>query len=86
MWGNKQSHSNRRAVLSNINSPGTGILSIDSQSINNTSQGLTKQISDLQAALAVQQTNLTNVYSQVNATLQELPVLESQISQQLASA
>ena len=77
---------NLSAVLSNINSPGTGILSIDSQSINNTSQGLTKQISDLQAALAVQQTNLTNVYSQVNATLQELPVLESQISQQLASA
>ena len=77
---------NLSAVLSNINAPGTGILSLDSQSITSTSQGLTKQISDLQAALAVQQTNLTNVYAQVNATLQELPMLESQISQQLASA
>jgi len=33
----------------------------------------------------VQQANLTTVYSRVNTTLQELPLLESQISQQLAS-
>jgi flagellar hook-associated protein 2 len=76
---------NLSTVLSNINSPGTGILSLDAQSVTSTSQGLTKQISDLQAALAVQQTNLTAVYAQVNTTLQELPLLESQISQQLAS-
>jgi flagellar capping protein FliD len=72
-------------VLSNINGAGAGILTLDSQSVNNTSQGLTKQILDLQAALAVQQTNLTAIYSRVNTTLQELPLLESQISQQLAS-
>jgi flagellar hook-associated protein 2 len=77
---------NLSTVLSNVNSPGTGILSLDSQSITNTSQGLASQIIDLQAALAVQQTNLTAVYARVNATLQELPVLESQISQQLAGA
>ena len=72
-------------MLSNINSPGTGILSLDSQSLNNTSQGLSRQLSDLQAALLVQQANLTTVYSRVNTILQELPLLESQISQQLAS-
>jgi flagellar hook-associated protein 2 len=76
---------NLSTVLSNINSPGTGILSLDSQSVNSTAQSLSKQISDLQAALAVQQTNLTAVYAQVNTTLQELPLLENQISQQLAS-
>jgi len=32
----------------------------------------------------VQQENLTKVYSQVNTTLQELPLLENQISQQLS--
>jgi len=76
---------NLSTVLSNINAPGTSILSLDSQSISSTSQSLTKQIGDLQAALAVQRVNLTAIYAQVNTTLQELPLLESQISQQLAS-
>jgi len=75
---------NLSAVLSSVNSPGTGLLSIDAQSIANTSQGLTSQISDLQASLAVQQQNLTLVYSQVNITLQELPLLQNQISSQLS--
>jgi flagellar hook-associated protein 2 len=77
---------NLTTVLANINAPSTGILSLDAQSIASTSQGITSQVADLQAALAVQQVNLTKIYAQVNATLQELPVLESQISQQLASA
>jgi flagellar hook-associated protein 2 len=76
---------NLSTVLSNINSPGTGILSLDSQSLNNTSQDLFRKLSDLQATMAVQQVNLTAIYAQVNTTLQELPLLESQISQQLAS-
>ena len=76
---------NLSGVLSSINSSGTGILSLDSQSITSTSQGLIHQITDMQSALAVQQANLTSIYSQVNVTLQELPVLISQITQQLAS-
>jgi len=75
---------NLSQVLSNVNAAGVGLLSIDSQSVTNTSQGLTQQIADLQAALAVQQQNLTAVYSQVNVTLQQLPLLQSQISQQIA--
>ncbi len=72
-------------VVSSITQSGTGILSIDSQSLTNTSVSLGQQVSDLQAALAIQQANLTTVYAQVNATLQELPLLQSQISQQLSS-
>jgi len=76
---------NLSTVLTNINGAGTGILSLDAQSVTSTSQSLTKQITDLQASLLVQQTNLTAIYAQVNTTLQELPLLESQITQQLAS-
>ncbi len=75
---------NLSSVLASVNEPATGLLSIDAQGITSTSQGITAQIADLQAALTVQQANLTTVYSQVNATLQELPMLQSQISQQLA--
>ncbi|HET7106225.1 MAG TPA: flagellar filament capping protein FliD [Candidatus Acidoferrum sp.] len=76
---------NLSKVLTSINGAGTGILSLDAQSITNTSQGLTKQIADLQASLATQQTSLTAIYAQVNVTLQQLPLLENQISQQLGS-
>lgn len=72
-------------VINTINAPNTGILSLDSQSISSTAQNLTQQIDDLQAALILQEQNLTTVYSNVNATLQELPLLENQTSQQLAS-
>ena len=60
------------------------MLTLDAAGISSTSQGLTQQISDLQAALRVQEANLTAVYSKVNTTLQELPLLESQMTQQLA--
>jgi flagellar hook-associated protein 2 len=71
-------------VIQSLNGPGTGMLTLDAGSITSTSQGLTQQISDLQAALAAQEITLTSVYSKVNATLQELPLLESQMTQQLA--
>jgi flagellar hook-associated protein 2 len=77
---------NLSSVILSLTASGTGILSIDSQSVTNTAQDLTKQISDLQAALTVQEASLTSVYSKVNATLQELPLLQSQMAQQLASA
>jgi flagellar hook-associated protein 2 len=77
--------SNLSSVLTGLTDPSTGVLGLDSQGISQTSQDLTQQISDLQGALAVKQQNLTLVYAQVNATLQELPLLQSQLSQQLAS-
>lgn len=64
---------------------GSGELTLDAQGYTATSNDLTQQLSDLQAALAVQTTNLTATYAQVNDTLEELPLLQSQLSQQLAS-
>jgi flagellar hook-associated protein 2 len=75
---------NLSSVISTLATSSTGILSIDSQSISSTAQDLTRQISDLQAALSAQEASLTIVYAKVNATLQELPLLQSQMSQQLA--
>jgi flagellar hook-associated protein 2 len=72
-------------VINNITAPGSGVLTLDAQSVTSTAQDLNSQITDLQTALAAQELNLTSVYSTVNATLQELPLLESQITQQLAS-
>src|SRR6267142_3178457 len=73
---------NFASAITNMNS----ILNLDSQGITASSQSLSSQILDLQSALAAKQQNLILVYSKVNATLQELPLLQSQISQQLASA
>jgi flagellar hook-associated protein 2 len=77
---------NLSTVLTSLTDPSVGILGLDSQGISQTSQDLTQQIFDLQSSLATKQQNLTLVYAQVNATLQELPLLQSQLSQQLASA
>jgi flagellar hook-associated protein 2 len=73
------------SAIQSINDPSTGILALDSQGITQSGQDITNQISDLQAALTTQEQELTQVYSQVNVTLQELPLLESQMNQQLAS-
>ena len=78
--------SNLSNVLGNLIDPSSGALGLDAKGIAQSSQDITQHISDLQAALAIKQQNLTLVYSQVNATLQELPLLQSQLSQQLASA
>ncbi len=59
--------------------------SLDASGLTQSSLDLTNQISDLQAALAVQTQNLTAIYAQVNTTLQELPLLQQQLGQQLAS-
>ena len=77
---------NLSKVLSSVNSPGSGVLGLDANGITNTSQSLAQQVNDLQAAFNTKQANLILVYSQVNATLQELPLLQSQTQQQLAGA
>jgi len=76
---------NLSSAINSITGPAGGILTLDSQSVSSTAQNITQQISDLQAALLVQEQQLTTVYSKVNATLQELPLLENQVSQQLSS-
>jgi flagellar hook-associated protein 2 len=76
---------NLSSVIRNITAPNTGILTLDAQSLTSIGQDLNKQILDLQAALVIQEQSLTAVYSRVNATLQQLPLLQSQITQQLVS-
>ncbi|HKT46326.1 MAG TPA: flagellar filament capping protein FliD [Candidatus Acidoferrales bacterium] len=75
---------NLSSVLTNLTDPASGVLGIDATSISQSSRDLGQQIADLQAALSVRQQQLTQVYAQVNTTLQELPLLQSQLSQQLA--
>jgi flagellar hook-associated protein 2 len=75
--------SNLDNVLTNLTDPTAGALGLDQVGVEQNQRDIASQISDLQDALATQRTNLTNLYSQVNATLQELPLLEQQISQQL---
>ncbi len=73
-------------TVNSLVEPSTGILSLDASGIAQSSQDLASQISDLQAALTIKEQNLTTIYAQVNTTLQELPLLEQQTSQQLSSA
>jgi len=71
--------------LHNLTDSTAGPLGLDAKSLQQTSQQLGSHISDLQSNLAVKQANLILIYSQVNATLQELPLLQQQLSRQLAS-
>ena len=76
---------NLDALLTNLADPSAGTLGLDAKSLAQTSQDLGSHISDLQSNLAVKQANLILVYSQVNTTLQELPLLQQQLSRQLGS-
>jgi flagellar hook-associated protein 2 len=76
---------NLTATINNVSGPGNGILTLDAQSNTSQAQDLNQQITDLQQALTSQEAQLTTVYSQVNTTLQELPLLENQLNQQVAS-
>jgi flagellar hook-associated protein 2 len=76
---------NLNSVLNNVNGPATGELTLDSQTLSQSSSDLGSQITDLQSLLATQTQNLTAVYAQVNTTLEELPLLQQQLSQQLST-
>ena len=75
---------NLGTAINSLSGPG-GELALDAQGYSNSSLQLTQQIKDLQAALATKQQNLTQIYAQVNTTLEELPLLQQQLTQQLAS-
>jgi len=76
---------NFNTVLTGITDPNSGVLGLDHQGLIKSLLDLTNHISDIQANIAVQTSNLTAVYARVNTTLQELPLLQQQLSQQLAS-
>ncbi len=76
---------NLDTVLTNLTDPSSGTLGLDAKGLQQSSLDLGSSIADLQASLAVKQQNLILVYSQVNATLEELPLLQQQLSHQLGS-
>jgi flagellar hook-associated protein 2 len=78
--------SNLYSVLSNLIDPTSGALGLDAKGFAQSSQDVTNRITSLQAALAIKQQSLTLIYSQVNTTLQELPLLQAQLSRQLGTA
>ncbi len=72
-------------TMTSLNNPIDGPLALDLSSIQQTNQDLTNNINDFEANLAVQEQQLTTQYSQINAELQQLPMLQSQLSQELGS-
>ncbi len=72
-------------VLTQLTDPTTGTLAIDLTGMSQTNQDLTNQISDMQSTLNNQNQFLTAQYDQVQVALQELPLIQSQITQQLGS-
>lgn len=72
-------------IVSGIADPITGSIAQDMNGLSQTQTSLTQQISDFQDQLNTMQQQLTQEYVRVDTTLQQLPLLLQQISQQLQS-
>ena len=68
-----------------LNSPTIGPISLDLQTTRQTSQYLKSEIQDFEDRLASEEKTLLARYSQINASLQALPSLQSQLSMVLDS-
>lgn len=71
--------------LTSMTDPVNGPLQIDLQGISQEQQTVAQEISDFQANLATQEQIWTQQWTQVDTTLQQLPLLLNQINGQLAS-
>jgi flagellar hook-associated protein 2 len=69
--------------LSNLTNPTSGPLYIEAQGINQANSDLASQIADFQANITQQEQLWTQEYSQLNATLQSLPLQLQQIDAQM---
>jgi flagellar hook-associated protein 2 len=72
--------------LNKLNDPTQGALALDLQGINQQEQDVTTTINNFNANLQQQQQQWTTEYSQVSATLQELPSLIQQAGGQISSS
>jgi len=72
-------------ALNNLTDPTLSPVALDEQGIANNQTDLANQIATFNANLAQEQIALTAKYSAVNVVLQQLPVLQQQISSQLQS-
>ena len=72
-------------ALNHITDPTQGSIALDLQGMSQTNQDLTQQINAMQAIAHHPDQNLTEQYAQMQITLQEMPLLQSQMTQQLAA-
>src|SRR5712691_8923033 len=72
-------------TLKQITDPSNGTVTLDLQGFSKESQDLTQQINTLQSQLLIQQQNLTDQYAKMQTTLQEMPLLQNQLTAQLAA-
>jgi len=71
--------------LTNLTDPTQGVLNVDLTQNQAQQQDLSKSISNFEAQLTAEQQQLTTQFSQVNASLQEYPLLLQQVTQTLAT-
>jgi flagellar hook-associated protein 2 len=71
-------------TLTQITDPSTGLITGDLQGMSDENNDLTQQIATMQAQLVNQEQVLTTQYAQMETTLQEMPSLQSELTQQLA--
>lgn len=72
-------------TLSQITDPTQGSITLDLQGMSQENQDLSTQISNMQTQLTTQDQQLESEYAQMQNTLDEMPMLQSQITQQLGS-
>ena len=74
---------NFNSDLTNLTDPTTGVLNTDIAENTTEQQDLTNQITNFEAQLQTQQTELDQEFSQVNATLEEYPYLLEEVNAEL---
>jgi flagellar hook-associated protein 2 len=72
-------------TLNQITDPTQGSISLDLQGMSQQNQDLTQQIGNMQTQLMTQDQLLVAEYTQMQNTLDEMPMLQTQITQQLGS-
>jgi flagellar hook-associated protein 2 len=85
LQGTSSFSANMSTVLNQITDPTEGSFTLDLQGMSQTNQDLTDQITAMQATLQTQEQNLTTQYDQMQVALQELPMTQSQLTQQLGA-
>lgn len=73
------------STLNQITDPTQGSITLDLQGMSQENQDLTNQINTMQTQLTSQDQLLVAQYAQMQNTLDEMPMLQSQITQQLGS-
>ncbi len=73
------------ANLSNLTDPTQGLINLELSQNTTTDKGLSAQINDFEDRLAITQQQLITKFSQVNAALEQLPLIQSQIASELGA-